>query len=126
MALNLAFTVIYIRYSLEIHIQPNYLACVQSVLQFFFIVGTFAGILLACMKWRSVDDRDDKNMAAQYPYAPGQYQTYQNYQQQNPEQMQQPYAPQYYQQPYPQPAQQAYQQPVASHTPQPEQQRSEN
>lgn len=121
MALNLTFAVVYIRYSLEDFIQPTYLSCVQSVLQFFFIVGTFVGILLACAKWRSVDDREDKNMVAQYPYGAGQYQTYQAYQQQNQAQY-----PQYYQQPYPQPAQQAYQQPVAHHTPQPEQVRSEN
>ncbi|OOQ88472.1 hypothetical protein PEBR_12272 [Penicillium brasilianum] len=126
MALNLAFAVIYIRYSLEGFIPPNYLSCVQSVLQFFFIVGTFVGILLACMKWRSVDDREDKNMVAQYPYGAGQYQSYQAYQQQNQAQMQQQYPQQYYQQPYPQPAQQAYQQPVAQHAPKPEQVRSEN
>jgi hypothetical protein len=122
MALNLTFAVIYIRFSLENAIQPNYLACVQSILQFFFLVGTFVGILLACMKWRSVDDREDKNMAAQYPYAPGQYQTYQAYQQQNQAQMHQPYPQQYYQQP----TQQAYPQPVTQHIPQPEQQRAEN
>lgn len=117
MALNLTFTVVYIRYFLEGAITPKYLTCAQSVLQFFFVVGTFAGILLACSKWRSVDDREDKNMVAHYPYGPGQYPTYQAYQQQNPAYMQQPYQQQHYQQP----AQQAYQQPVA-HTPQPQQQ----
>jgi hypothetical protein len=122
MALNLTYAVIYIRFSLENVIQPNYLVCLQSVLQFFFIVGTFVGILLACMKWRSVDDREDKNVAAQYPYPPGQYQTYQAYQQQNPTQMRAPYAPQYYQQ---QPHE-TYPEPVPHHTHQPEQQRAEN
>jgi hypothetical protein len=126
MALNLASAVIYIRYSLEDFIPPKYLSCVQSVLQFFFLVGTFVGILLACMKWRSVDDREDKNMVPQYPYGAGQYQSYQAYQQQNQAQMQHQYPQQYYQQPYPQPAQQAYQQPVAHHTPKPEQVRTEN
>lgn len=122
MALNLAFAVIYIRFSLENAIQPNYLACVQSVLQFFFLVGTFVGILLACMKWRSVDDREDKNAAAHSPYPPGQYQTYQAYQQQNPTQMRAPYAPNYYHQQ----AHETYPEPVPHHTPQPEQQRAQN
>lgn len=126
MALNLTYAVIYIRHSLGNAIVPTYLTCVQSVLQFVFIVGTFVGILLACSKWRSVDDREDKNIAAQYPYAAGQYQTYQAYQQQHPAQMQQLYPQQYYQQPYPQPTQQAYQQPVAQRSPQPEQPRQEN
>ncbi|KAF3385618.1 hypothetical protein F1880_002974 [Penicillium rolfsii] len=122
MALNLTFAVIYIRYSLENVIPPDYLTCVESALQFFFLVGTFVGILLSCMKWRTVDDREDKNVVAPYPYLPGEYQAYQAYQQQNSTQMPQPYAPQYYQQP----AQYAYPGPVPQqHVPQPEQLRAE-
>lgn len=120
MALTLTWAVVYIRYALGTATAPKYLNCVQSVLQFIFLVATFVSILLACSNWRSVDDREDKN-GAQYPYGGTQYQPYTTYQQQHPAQYQQ----QYYQQPYPQPTQQGYQQPVAHHTPQHEQARQD-
>ncbi|KAJ5159594.1 uncharacterized protein N7482_006598 [Penicillium canariense] len=105
MALNMMYAVIYIRYTLETNtsIAPKYLNTVESVCQFFFVVGIFGGILLACMKWRNVDDRPDKHGPEQYPAGTGPYQSYQHYQQQYPPQAQQYYQQQPYQQPYSQP-----------------------
>ncbi|KAJ5718344.1 hypothetical protein N7488_003990 [Penicillium malachiteum] len=58
---------------------PVYLALVQDVLQFVFVIGIFSGILLSMMNWYKLDGGSDHNKpatAVQYPYnsaAPGPY-----------------------------------------------------
>ncbi|KAJ5714763.1 uncharacterized protein N7483_011944 [Penicillium malachiteum] len=58
---------------------PVYLAVVQDVLQFVFVIGIFIGILLSLVNWYKLDGGSDHNKPAtsvQYPYnsaAPGPY-----------------------------------------------------
>ncbi|KAJ5611137.1 hypothetical protein N7510_007856 [Penicillium lagena] len=73
-ALNLMWTVLNIRIYLFYYIPPDYLGLLESVLDFVFFVGTYVGILLCCVKWKSLSPQDGAWQAQQYSHQQQPYQ----------------------------------------------------
>ncbi|KAJ5672075.1 hypothetical protein N7507_001202 [Penicillium longicatenatum] len=90
---TLMWGIVAIRYYLAITVVTNtadYLAIVESVFGFVFVVGIFTGLLLCLMNWFKLGgDHDKAPNSVQHPYDSNQvFQTWQPYQQQQPPQPQ--------------------------------------